>query len=160
MRVYSGIFLYFSNSKTQDSIDRGGNTPITGSHSVIDKPESVTLVAPPTSTRANNININEDTQIINGLFSLFIVKVIKVNHLYCSHIYIGIVMKINNRIKKLIGTIIIPIWLIFFIGIVAILAEILLPNLNGFMVFLFYLIAGLIWVVPVLPIISWMQREN
>ena len=69
-------------------------------------------------------------------------------------------MKINNRIKKLIGTIIIPIWLIFFIGIVAVLAEILLPNLNGFMVFLFYLIAGLICVVPVLPIISWMQREN
>ena len=108
----------------------------------------------------NNININEDTQIINGLFSLFIVKVIKVNHLSCPHIYIGIVMKINNRIKKLIGTIIIPIWLILFIGIVAVLAEILLPNLNGFMVFLFYLIAGLIWVVPVLPIISWMQREN
>ena len=72
-------------------------------------------------------------------------------------------LKIENhysRIKKLIGTIIIPIWLIFFIGIVAVLAEILLPNLNGFMVFLFYLIAGLIWVVPVLPIISWMQREN
>lgn len=108
----------------------------------------------------NNININEDIQIINGLFSLFIVKAIKVNHLNCSHMYIGIVMKINNRIKKLIGTIIIPIWLIFFIGIVAVLAEILLPNLNGFMVFLFYLIAGLIWVVPVLPIISWMQREN
>ena len=39
-------------------------------------------------------------------------------------------------------------------------AEILLPNLNGFMVFLFYLIAGLIWIVPVLPIISWMQRKN
>ena len=158
--MYSGIFLYFSNSIIHDSSAKGGNTPITGSHSVIDKPESVTLVAPPTNTRVNNININEDTQIINGLFSLFIVKVIKVNHLYCSHIYIGIVMKINNRIKKLIGTIIIPIWLIFFIGIVAILAEILLPNLNGFMVFLFYLIAGLIWVVPVLPIISWMQREN
>ena len=74
--------------------------------------------------------------------------------------YIGIVMKINNRIKKLIGTIIIPTWLIVFIGIVAIVAEILLPDLNGLMVFLFYLIAGLIWVVPVLPIISWMQREN
>jgi len=74
--------------------------------------------------------------------------------------YIGIVMKINNRIKKLIGTIVIPIWLILFIGIVAVLAEILLPNLKGFMVFLFYLTAGLIWVVPVLPIISWMQKEN
>ena len=46
-------------------------------------------------------------------------------------------MKINNRLKKLIGTIIIPIWLIIFIGIVALLAEILLPNLNGLMVFIF-----------------------
>jgi len=74
--------------------------------------------------------------------------------------YIGIVMKINNRIKKLIGTIIIPIWLILFIGIVAIVAEILLPDLNGLMVFLFYLVSGLIWIIPIMPIISWMQREN
>ncbi len=74
--------------------------------------------------------------------------------------YIGIVMKINNRIKKLIGTIIIPIWLIVFIGIVAIVAEILLPDLNGLMVFLFYLVSGLIWIIPIMPIISWMQKEN
>ena len=74
--------------------------------------------------------------------------------------YIGIVMKINNRIKKLIGTIIIPIWLIVFIGIVAIVAEILLPDLNGLMVFLFYLVSGLIWIIPIMPIISRMQREN
>ena len=74
--------------------------------------------------------------------------------------YIGIVMKINNRIKKLIGTIIIPIWLIVFIGIVAIVAEILLPDLNGLMVFLFYLVSGLIWIIPIMPIISWMQRKN
>tara|TARA_B100000212_G_C27006081_1_gene377099 strand:- start:164 stop:391 length:228 start_codon:yes stop_codon:yes gene_type:complete len=74
--------------------------------------------------------------------------------------YIGTVMKINNRIKKLIGTIIIPIWLIVFIGIVAIVAEILLPDLNGLMVFLFYLVSGLIWIIPIMPIISWMQREN
>ena len=63
-------------------------------------------------------------------------------------------------IKKLIGTIIIPIWLIVFIGIVAIVAEILLPDLNGLMVFLFYLVSGLIWIIPIMPIISWMQREN
>ena len=69
-------------------------------------------------------------------------------------------MKINNRLKKLIGTIIIPIWLIIFIGIVALIAEILLPNLNGLMIFLFYLISGLIWILPVLPIISWMQKQN
>ena len=68
-------------------------------------------------------------------------------------------MFLNNRIKKLIGTIIIPIWLILFIGIIATLAEIILPNLNGFYIFLFYFIGGLIWIIPVLPIITWMQKE-
>ena len=68
-------------------------------------------------------------------------------------------MFLNNRIKKLIGTMIIPIWLILFIGIIATLAEIILPNLNGFYVFLFYFIGGLIWIIPVLPIIAWMQKE-
>ena len=68
-------------------------------------------------------------------------------------------MFLNNRIKKLIGTIIIPIWLILFIGIIATLAETILPNLNGIYVFLFYFVGGLIWIIPVLPIISWMQKE-
>ena len=68
-------------------------------------------------------------------------------------------MFLNNRIKKLIGTMIIPIWLILFIGIIATLAEIILPNLNGFYVFLFYFIGGLIWIIPVLPIIARMQKE-
>jgi len=70
-------------------------------------------------------------------------------------------MSINNiRIKKLIGTIIIPIWLIIFMALISFLAELIIPNLNGFMVFLFYFISGVIWIVPLLPIITWMQKEN
>jgi len=70
-------------------------------------------------------------------------------------------MSINNiRIKKLIGTIIIPIWLIIFMALISFLAELIIPNLNGFMVFLFYFISGIIWIVPLLPIITWMQKEN
>tara|TARA_B100000427_G_scaffold221913_1_gene185670 strand:- start:716 stop:928 length:213 start_codon:yes stop_codon:yes gene_type:complete len=70
-------------------------------------------------------------------------------------------MSINNiRIKKLIGTIIIPVWLIIFMGLISFLAELIIPNLNGFMIFLFYLISGIIWIVPLLPVITWMQKEN
>jgi len=70
-------------------------------------------------------------------------------------------MSINNiRIKKLIGTIIIPIWLVIFMALISFLAELIIPNLNGFMVFLFYFISGIIWIVPLLPIITWMQKEN
>ena len=70
-------------------------------------------------------------------------------------------MSINNiRIKKLIGTIIIPVWLIIFMGLISFLAELIIPDLNGFMIFLFYLISGIIWIVPLLPLITWMQKEN
>jgi|TARA_B100001250_G_scaffold413216_1_gene446622 uncharacterized membrane protein len=70
-------------------------------------------------------------------------------------------MGINNiRIKKLIGTIIIPVWLIIFMALISFLAELIIPDLNGFMIFLFYLISGVIWIVPLLPVITWMQKEN
>jgi uncharacterized membrane protein len=70
-------------------------------------------------------------------------------------------MVINNiRIKKLIGTIIIPVWLIIFMALISFLAELIIPDLNGFMIFLFYLISGVIWIVPLLPVITWMQKEN
>ena len=70
-------------------------------------------------------------------------------------------MSINNiRIKKLIGTIIIPIWLIIFMALISLLAELIIPDLNGFMIFLFYFISGVIWIVPILPLITWMQKEN
>ena len=70
-------------------------------------------------------------------------------------------MGINNiRIKKLIGTIIIPVWLIIFMALISFLAELIIPDLNGFMIFLFYFISGVIWIVPLLPVITWMQKEN
>ena len=67
---------------------------------------------------------------------------------------------LKQKNKKLIGTIIIPIWLIFFLIIVSILGEILLPNFNKFETFLFYFIVGMSWIIPMLPLISWMQKEK
>ena len=66
---------------------------------------------------------------------------------------------LNKRIRKFIGTIIIPLWLIFFIATISFLAELIIPGLNQVYLFLFYLISGIIWIVPVLPLISWMQKD-
>jgi hypothetical protein len=66
----------------------------------------------------------------------------------------------KQKNKKLIGTIIIPVWLIFFMALVSILGEILLPNFNKFETFLFYFFGGLSWIIPMLPLISWMQKEK
>src|SRR3546814_6218591 len=50
--LYSGICLYFSNSASHAASLSGGSTPVTGSHSVIDRPDSVRRVMPPTATTA------------------------------------------------------------------------------------------------------------
>ena len=68
--------------------------------------------------------------------------------------------KLKQKTKKLIGTIIIPIWLILFLGIISSLGEILLPRFNNFETFVFYFIGGIIWIFPVMPLISWMQKER
>ena len=67
---------------------------------------------------------------------------------------------LKQKNKKLICTIIIPVWLIFFMALVSILGEILLPNFNKFETFLFYFFGGLSWIIPILPLISWMQKEK
>src|SRR5215470_10162582 len=47
---YSGICWYFANSVVQSGADSGGTMPMTGFHSVIDSPDNVSRVTPPTTT--------------------------------------------------------------------------------------------------------------
>src|SRR5262245_25612723 len=47
---YCGIALYLSNSACQAAWSSGGSTPVTGFHSTIERPDSVSRVAPPTTT--------------------------------------------------------------------------------------------------------------
>jgi hypothetical protein len=44
--------LYFSNSACQALSLKGGTVPVSGFHSTIERPDSVSLVAPPTRTIA------------------------------------------------------------------------------------------------------------
>src|SRR6516162_7267007 len=50
---YCGMALYLSNSARHAAASSGGTTPVTGFHSTIDRPDSVSRVAPPTTTVAN-----------------------------------------------------------------------------------------------------------
>src|ERR1700759_2281178 len=47
---YCGIRLEGWNHRSPSLLLSGGNAPVTGFHSVIDSPDSVSRVAPPTST--------------------------------------------------------------------------------------------------------------
>src|SRR5205809_6394996 len=46
---YCGMILYLSNSACQAAASNGGKTPVTGFHSTIESPDSVSRVAPPTT---------------------------------------------------------------------------------------------------------------
>ena len=39
-------------------------------------------------------------------------------------------------------------------------AQFALGSANGFVVALFYVVAGLGWVLPAMPVVSWMQRAD
>jgi hypothetical protein len=40
------------------------------------------------------------------------------------------------------------------------LAQSVLTNVNGFVAALYYVIAGLGWVLPAMPLIAWMSRPE
>ena len=63
------------------------------------------------------------------------------------------------RIKKLIGTILILLWLPVYALIAMGVALHLLPHAGALAQFLFYAVAGTLWAVPVGALFPWMYRE-
>ena len=64
------------------------------------------------------------------------------------------------RIRKLIGTIalllLVSVWGLFAMA----LAQSVLTDINGFVATIYYVVAGLGWVLPAMPLISWMSKPN
>ena len=64
------------------------------------------------------------------------------------------------RARKFIGTIALLI-LVSAWGLLAMaLAQSVLTDINGLVAPIYYVVAGLGWVLPALPLISWMARPN
>lgn len=66
----------------------------------------------------------------------------------------------NPRIKKFFGTIVMVLFVAFYALVVAALAPRFLTGANKFAEMMFYVIAGLAWTIPLLPIIRWMERRK
>ena len=64
------------------------------------------------------------------------------------------------RIRKLIGTVgllvLVCVWGLFAMA----LAQSVLTDINGFVAAIFYVVAGLGWVLPAMPLVSWMSRPD
>lgn len=64
------------------------------------------------------------------------------------------------RLKKLVGTIIILLWLTVYVFFAAGFGRMILPHAAWYAAFLYYAIAGTAWIVPIGLMFPWMMRES
>ena len=65
----------------------------------------------------------------------------------------------SPRIKKFIGAIVLLIFVTVYALSVMALAQPLLKDAGAVTSLIFYAVAGLAWIVPVMPLIAWMERK-
>jgi hypothetical protein len=69
-------------------------------------------------------------------------------------------MFMRMRIRKLVGTfaliVLVVVWALLAMGF----AQIVLSSSNGIAATLYYVIAGLGWALPAMPLIAWMARPD
>ena len=68
-------------------------------------------------------------------------------------------MRLNIRTRKLIGTLVLLVFLTLYSFLVMTIAVSHLPD-NGFVQFAYYLTAGVIWAFPMKYLIIWMVRPD
>ena len=64
------------------------------------------------------------------------------------------------RIRKLIGTIALLTLVIVWALVAMAVAQPTLASANGLAAALYYVVAGLGWVLPAMPLIKWMSRPD
>ena len=65
-----------------------------------------------------------------------------------------------QRMRKLIGTVVLLIFLTCYALLAMALAAAVLPGAGGVKQFAYYAIAGLAWVLPAGVLVRWMQRPD
>jgi hypothetical protein len=64
------------------------------------------------------------------------------------------------RTRKLIGTVVLLIFLIFYACVVVAIGVGRITEASGYAQFAYFLVAGLLWVIPAGLLIRWMQRPD
>ncbi len=63
------------------------------------------------------------------------------------------------RTKKLIGTLVTLVWLVFYTLVAGAVGIHIAPHANWFTRFLYYALAGTLWIIPIGLMLPWMYRE-
>lgn len=65
-----------------------------------------------------------------------------------------------QRLRKLVGTVVLVTFISFYALTAMTVAAARLPGTSGWTQLAYFLVAGLLWVVPSLPLVAWMQRPD
>lgn len=68
-------------------------------------------------------------------------------------------MTLPVRAKKLIGALVILLWLPIYAMLAMAVGLRVLPHANGVEQFLYYGVAGMAWIVPIGLMLPWMSRQ-
>ena len=66
----------------------------------------------------------------------------------------------RQRSRKLVGTIILVAFVSFYALTAMTIAAAKLPGTSGLTQLVFYVVAGLVWVLPAGILVKWMQRPD
>ena len=66
----------------------------------------------------------------------------------------------SMRTRKFVGTIALLLLVSGWALLAMALAQSVLTDINGFVAAIYYVVAGLGWVLPAMPLISWMARPD
>lgn len=61
------------------------------------------------------------------------------------------------RLKKLIGTVLLIVIVILYAIVATAIASATLANASGWVQLLYFLLTGLVWILPAMVIIKWME---
>lgn len=64
------------------------------------------------------------------------------------------------RQRKLIGAVALIVLVVVWSLVAMALAQTVLTSISGFVAAIYYVVAGLGWVLPAMPLIKWMQRPD
>jgi hypothetical protein len=64
------------------------------------------------------------------------------------------------RMRKLIGAVALLVLVSVWALLAMALAQSALTDINGWVAAIYYVVAGLGWVLPAMPIVSWMSRPD
>jgi hypothetical protein len=68
--------------------------------------------------------------------------------------------KMRMRARKLIGAVALLLLVIGWALLAMVLAQVALPSAGSALSALYYVVAGLGWVLPAMPLIAWMVRPD